>query len=198
MNLTRLALITPAAAVAALALAACGGGGGNTNTTGTSTTASAGGPGKDAQAAYRFSACMRAHGVPKFPDPIVHSSNGSQSVGIKVNPSETNSPSFQSAQNACQRILPGSGPSNDGRTPAQQQQRTREFVAFAQCLRTHGYQNFPDPNSQGELQPAQIAASGINAHAPGFFDVAKGCLPALKGTVSVGDLQRAINKLPAP
>jgi hypothetical protein len=140
---------------------------------------------------------MRSHGVTNFPDPVVHSSPGSESVGIKVTPGLTSSPNFNSAQKACNAILPA-GNNTNGPSPAQQQARTREFVAFAQCLRTHGYTSFPDPNSRGELNPQQIAASGTDVHTPGFFDVARGCLPALKGTVSVAQLQRAIARVPAP
>jgi hypothetical protein len=194
MNLTS-RLVLPAAAISAVALAACGS---NGPTTTTSANNGSGAQGNGVNAAYRFSACMRAHGVSKFPDPVVHKSAGSESVGIRVTPGETSSPTFESAQKACNGILPQANNSNNGPSPAQQQQRTQEFVAFAQCLRSHGYTKFPDPDAQGELQPQTIAASGINVHAPGFFTTAKGCLPALKGTVTVAQLQQAINKLPAP
>ena len=190
MNISRSTLCIPAAAAAALVLAACGSSGPK------STPSAANGPSPQtaAQDAYKYSACMRSHGVTKFPDPVVKPG----SISIAVNPGETNSPAFSSAQNACQRLMPGSGPSNDGRTPAQQEQRTQEFIAFAQCLRSHGYANFPDPNSQGNLQPQQIEASGVNVHQPGFFGVAKGCLPAFKGSISVAQLQGAIDKVPTP
>ena len=115
-----------------------------------------------------------------------------------MTPGETSSPNFQTAQKACNAILPSGSNQNNGPSPAQQQKRTREFVAFAQCLRTHGYPRFPDPDAQGELNPQAIASSGVNVHAPGFFPVAKNCLPALGGTVSVAQLQRAISRVPAP
>jgi hypothetical protein len=54
-----------------------------------------------------MSNCMRAHGIKDFPDP---SSNGSIQInagaGSDLNP---NDPLFQSAQNACQKYLPGKG-----------------------------------------------------------------------------------------
>ena len=192
MNRTARHLLLPAAAAAALGLAACGGGGANTNA---STTANQPGPQQAGNAAYRFAACMRAHGLANFPDPIIHQSAGSTSVAIRITPALSSSPNFNPAQKACNYILPQG---KNSESPAQHQKRTREFVAFAQCLRSHGYTNFPDPNSQGELNPQQIAASGVNVHAPGFFDVAKGCLPALGGTVSVAQLQAAIAHVPAP
>lgn len=54
----------------------------------------------------RFSQCMRAHGVPSFPDP----STGPEGAGVinlaheHIDPS---SPRFQAAQRACERLLPG-------------------------------------------------------------------------------------------
>jgi hypothetical protein len=63
--------------------------------------------------ALKFSQCMRAHGVPKFPDPST--SNGRISIGVKGGPLsglDPSSPQFQAAQKACQSILgaPKSGP----------------------------------------------------------------------------------------
>ena len=59
------------------------------------------------QAAYKFSACMRAHGLTSFPDPVVHQNGNSMSIGIRVDPTITGSPAFKSAQTACQSIMPG-------------------------------------------------------------------------------------------
>ena len=63
------------------------------------------------EGALKFSACMRSHGVPNFPDPEFHSGGG---VGIRIgskkgNPSgiDPNSPQFKAAQKACQSDLPG-------------------------------------------------------------------------------------------
>jgi len=53
----------------------------------------------------RFSRCMRSHGVADFPDP-----NGQGGIAITGGPSgdlDPNSPQFQSAQRACQHLLPG-------------------------------------------------------------------------------------------
>jgi len=58
--------------------------------------------------ALKFSACMRSHGVPNFPDPKF-SSGGSVRLQVKaggsggINPS---SPQFQAAAKACQSVSP--------------------------------------------------------------------------------------------
>ena len=69
--------------------------------------------------ALKYSACMRTHGVPSFPDPTVR--NGS--VGISISGSSRNgattgsgidpkSPQYQAAQKACQSLMPGAGGSS--------------------------------------------------------------------------------------
>jgi hypothetical protein len=67
-------------------------------------------PAEEAQArrqALAFSACMRAHGLPNFPDPQFPSGGG---VSIRINPSsgvDPRSPQFQAARKACGSLLPG-------------------------------------------------------------------------------------------
>jgi hypothetical protein len=58
--------------------------------------------------ALRFVACMRSHGVPDFPDPIVNAQGIAFRVG-KQGP-RPSAPVFQAAQRACQRLMPGGLP----------------------------------------------------------------------------------------
>jgi hypothetical protein len=64
-------------------------------------------------AALKYSACMRSHGVPKFPDPQFSNGRASLRIGrdIGIDPS---SPTFQAAQKACQKDLPGKVQSQQG------------------------------------------------------------------------------------
>lgn len=58
------------------------------------------------EAALRFSRCMRAHGVPSFPDPQF--SGGGVRIQIGGGTGlDPNAPAFKSAQQACQSILGG-------------------------------------------------------------------------------------------
>ena len=80
---------------------------------------------------------MRTHGVPNFPDP---GSGG----GIQLAPSSainTQSPAFQSAQSACQKLLPGGLPGVGGHSAT----RIKQGVKLAECMRAHGLATFPDP-----------------------------------------------------
>jgi hypothetical protein len=59
------------------------------------------------QQALKFSACMRSHGVPTFPDP--NFGNGGK-IAIHIGPGsgiDPRSPVFQAAQKACASELPG-------------------------------------------------------------------------------------------
>jgi hypothetical protein len=142
-----------------------------------------------AAAAFKYSRCMRAHGVPSFPDPIVNTGNGHQSIGIKVTPTETGSPQFKTAEGACQGIMPMPSPSQIA-----QQQRAEEQgkLAFAQCIRKHGITSFPDPNPQGQLSLAMVTAAGIDLHAPAVLAAANACVGASRGTITKADVQQAI------
>jgi hypothetical protein len=51
----------------------------------------------------RLAACMRAHGVPNFPDPTF-SSHGVHVPGLQR--SELSSPAFQKAEQACRSLIP--------------------------------------------------------------------------------------------
>jgi hypothetical protein len=177
-------VIASAAAVAIIVIAGCGG-----TSPPQASASSASGSDPGIQAAYKFSACMRAHGVSGFPDPHVMSRPGSTSVGIKVDPALTGSPAFNSAQKACQGILPP--PLSPSQQAAQQHLKAEHLLAFARCVRAHGVTNFPDPTAQGQLHPQMLAAAGVDLHAPNVIAAARACVPASGGAVSQAAISQA-------
>jgi hypothetical protein len=114
----------------------------------------------------KFSACMRKHGVPSFPDPdgqgaiTIHS-------GMGIDPG---SPAFRSARAACEKLLPNGGEP----TPAQIAQRQQQLLAFSACMRAHGIKDFPDP-SNGGLQVHSTPGSDINPNNPAFQRAQQAC-----------------------
>jgi hypothetical protein len=65
-----------------------------------------------------FASCMRAHGVPKFPDPQVQSGGGITMMmrdGDGIDPS---SPTFQAAQKTCEKLQPDGQKSQAGGGPS--------------------------------------------------------------------------------
>jgi hypothetical protein len=59
----------------------------------------------------KFAACVRAHGVPDFPDPTMV--NGVPRVNIGGSPA-WNSPQAKSAENACGKYMAGANPNPGG------------------------------------------------------------------------------------
>jgi hypothetical protein len=154
--------VVATAAGCALALAGCG-------FTGNSSASTSG----DSDLALQFANCMRAHGVPNFPDP---GSGGGPKIGpgSGIDPS---SPAFQFAQSKCNKLLPGGGPSA---APAPTAAELHTALAWARCVRKHGMPNFPDPSSTahaGLFFRAVVFPVGpeFNVQAPGFKEAQATC-----------------------
>ena len=126
-----------AATVAGISLlaAACGG-----STAGADAFA----PGATYAQTLAFAKCMRANGVPNFPNP------DRQGNFNNANPQVQALDDGDSAQRnvlmECRSVLPNAG---TGLTLEQiqqiQEQNLREGVKAARCMRAHGITNFPDP-----------------------------------------------------
>jgi hypothetical protein len=185
----RLSRTMPLALVAisaALLVSACGGSKKPPAATGSGNSAATNSVIKDA---YRYSACMRTHGVTNFGDPHVSTNGNSVQIAVHVDPAITGSPSFKSAQHACAHIMPNA---SNGPTPAQIQAHTDAILAFAKCMREHGFPKFPDPNSQGQLSPSALSQAGINLQQPAIKPAAYTCVAVTHGIITKADINRAI------
>jgi hypothetical protein len=178
-NRSRL-ILTSVVAVAALSLlvAGCGSGSGpGVANVSSSTSTSSGGLPTQAQIqrdVIRFAQCVRSHGVP-IPDPTVAPS-------AFKNAFNTQSPAFQSAYTACGHLLPpGRSPSqNTARSHAQ----TVALLAFARCLRSHGFPSFPDPTSSGAITHQMLATARIDLHQPALVQAADACTSVTHGVIT--------------
>jgi hypothetical protein len=150
----------------------------------TSAAASDSGPGSPAA----YSACMRSHGVPTFPDP---NSQGLVQVtpGMGIDP---RSPAFTAAQQACQRLSSGAPSSQPQRQTLQGERR------FSTCMRDHGVPAFPDPDAQGELTKEMMNAAGIDVSAPAVEAAARTCLPAADGAITASQIRQAETSAHSP
>jgi hypothetical protein len=88
---------------------------------------------------------MRTHGAAAFPDPPA---SGAFTIDGIANGSSlnTNSPAFTRAISACKGLEP-SGFTGQKATPQQASARLK----FAQCMRSNGVPDFPDPTPDGPL-----------------------------------------------
>ncbi len=110
----------------------------------------------------KFSQCMQSHGIADFPDP----SNGVLSIpansGGDLN---SQSPQFQAAQSACKKFMPGGNLTLGDQSAA--------ALKYAECMRSHGLPDFPDPNGQGAIVTS--GQGDLNPKSAQFQDAANAC-----------------------
>ncbi len=116
-------------------------GAGLRSATGGATTSSSTAPGAYGSGPLAFARCMRANGVPNFPDPAPGSGLVFNTAGV-----DRSSPASKAAQAKCQKLLPSGGPG-----PTFSEQSLVKVRKVAVCMRAHGIAEFPDP---------KIAATG--------------------------------------
>ena len=118
-----------------------------------------------------FSACMRSHGVPNFPDPTSVSNGNSVELqqGSGIDP---NSQQYQSAMHACQSLLPAGKVNGGSVSPTV---RT-EYLRYAACMRSHGIPNYPDPTFNGNsVNLGNLSALGIDPNSPQYQSASNAC-----------------------
>jgi hypothetical protein len=95
--------------------------------------------------AMKFSACMRENGVREFPDP---DAAGELTIDAIANGTslDIDSAAFKQALSTCKDLEPP-GFTGRKRSPSQQERALR----FAQCIRDHGVEDFPDPTPGAPL-----------------------------------------------
>jgi len=191
----RPAILAALVALTAILVAGCGGGSspgvanvGSSTTTRSSTVSSSGGSPTAAQLlqeqrdATRFADCMRSHGVPDFPDPTVAPRAFKQAF-------DTQSPAFQSADAACAHLLPAGQPNQN---PPPTHAQIDALLAFARCLRRHGFPGFPDPSGSGQLTHQMLAKAGIDLHDAAVVEAADACTSVTHGVITKAIVARFV------
>ena len=173
-----------AAALASCALlitaAACSSGGSPT-AAGGSPDAGGNSPGTagsaQSQQDLAYARCMRSHGVADFPDP-----NPGGGFGGSISSEVQNNPDYATAHSACRHLLPGGDSGN------KVQQNENAFLRHAQCMRSHGVPNYPDPNP-GVNPRTALQQAGINVNSPQVQAASRVCdrlLPRRSASPSQG------------
>jgi hypothetical protein len=129
-----------------------------------------------------FARCMRANGVPNFPDPSPGPGLLFSTAGI--NPS---APAVKAAQAKCRRLVPIGGPPGPGSTTHPSAQTLAKLVRIARCMRNHGVSQFPDPRTSVPSNLAGITditdfdgaillfPATLNLQAPAYKQALKAC-----------------------
>jgi hypothetical protein len=151
----------------------------------TATRAPSTAPGAYRSGPLAFARCMRANGVPNFPDPQPGS-------GALFNPAGINpaAPAVQTATSRCQKLLnTAGGPAPLGSTTHPAERTLAKLLAIADCMRQHGVPEFPDPRTSVPLHPfgggtglitdydgaILLFPSTLDTHAPAYTHAAAAC-----------------------
>jgi hypothetical protein len=176
-------LLAAGALVSGILVAGCGGSSASPTatavgaaSTSTSSAQSAGGSGPLA-----FAKCMRANGVPNFPDPNPGRGQLFSLAGI-----DPTSPAFRAAQVKCRKLM-GGGPPVPGSTTHPSGGTMAKLRKIAVCMRQHGVPQFPDPQAVVPSNPSGIRVisdfdgavllfpSTINMQAPAYRHALAAC-----------------------
>ncbi|MFD7132156.1 hypothetical protein [Streptomyces sp. NPDC059894] len=118
-----------------------------------------------------YSQCMRENGVSNYPDPE-EDSQGRVQLTVPEDVDQ-NSPTFKSAQSACQSLLV------QGDTGAAANSRdfdATKVAAWAKCIRENGMPNFQDPEVDGSTIIIDADAAGISGQDdPNFAKATSAC-----------------------
>ena len=151
-------------------------------------------PGGIRQDALAFARCMRANGVPAFPDPSPGGGLLFPATGIN-----RSAPAFKAAQSKCRKLLPGGGPPLPGTTTHPTAQTLAKLLGIARCMRAHGVPQFPDPRTSVPADPfgsgggvitdydgaILLFPSTLNVQSPAYARAAAAC-GALAGKLGRG------------
>ena len=157
------AVITPMAA-AALLTAACSG---SPSSTGSGGSPTAGGS-ANSSSAVAYSRCVRAHGVPNFPDPDSNGQIPKEAVVPALR--EVGDSRAKAATNACANLNPA-GQESPTLTAREQQ----DYLRAAACMRSHGITNFPDPTFPGGHVNLPQIPSSIDISSTQFAQARQTC-----------------------
>lgn len=181
-------VVLAAALGLALVTAACGGGSSSAaGTASAASTAPAAGasPVSSAYVADKLALaqCLRAHGIPNYPDP---NAEGQEPPDSKQLITTTQG---QAAVGAC---IPVSSRVH-GDVAAENQVVMAEYLRFAQCMRSSGLPEFPDPTySQTEGRVEFLLSSsqdGFDPHSPQVLAKARACVRVLPAGSSLPSVQ---------
>ncbi|MFT3863732.1 MAG: hypothetical protein QM729_05610 [Solirubrobacterales bacterium] len=126
----------------------------------------------DEEKAIEYSECMRENGIGDFPEPVEGRIQLQVRPGSDLNPE---SPAFQKAEEACRALAPSMEPS------AQQEDELQSgALEYAECMRSHGVSNFPDPEvAEGHVK--MRVPKGVDPNSPTFQKANEACRELMVG-----------------
>lgn len=164
-RLLRAGMAVAVAAAVALVASACGGAAPASSTPGPPTLTTL------TNQALAYAKCMRAHGIPNYPDPSVQDNAHSKGVGFNLGSGiDTHSSQFTSAAKLCQKQT-GFGHIS----AAQRQAAMNNLLKVAECMRSHGIANFPEPFENSNQIGFNLNGTGIDMNSSRFKAAQAAC-----------------------
>ncbi len=120
-----------------------------------------------AEQQLNYAVCMRAHGVPNYPDPTTGSGINALPLNSGIN---IQSPAFRAAHEACAKL----NPANSVPEPAESESQKLADLKYAECMRAHGVPNYPDPTYSGNGRVIEKPLS-LNTESPAVQRALKAC-----------------------
>jgi hypothetical protein len=137
----------------------------------------------------RFARCMRANGVPSFPDPPGNGSYGVKSFAeqsngrtMSINGVPVSAPAFRTAMAKCSRYLP----EPPAPTTFQLAKVRALMVTWAKCIRSHGLPHFGDPTITSDGR--RITHGQFNIGSPAYYAARQACDPELNRSMAAAGL----------
>jgi hypothetical protein len=127
-------------------------------------------PGGSGSGVLAYAKCMRSHGITDFPDP---NAQGGFSATNGLDPS---SPQYTAANSACKSLTGAATP------PPYNPSTAAALLKYAECMRSHGITDFPDPNAQGHLDVKGTKGSDLNPTDPKYQAASSACSADLPGS----------------
>jgi hypothetical protein len=122
------------------------------------------------QKALAYAKCIRAHGIPNYPDPNSQGefviANGQSNPVAQVSNSVINA-----AVTACASLAPPSIADGPSQNPSGGAGDVSSALKFAKCMRSHGEPDFPDPAANGSITLPQ----GMDPESTQFQNAQQAC-----------------------
>ena len=147
----------------------------------------AGATGSPLDAAYKFSRCMREHGIKNFPDPQV--TGKAVKLMFHATPGQAGAPTRQrmdAAQKACRHFMAAQRPNL---SPQERAAREEQVEKFAACMRKHGVDVHASSDGGGmQVRIGGPNEQGPNPESPAFKAAQNACqgLMPMKGGPGAG------------
>jgi hypothetical protein len=157
-------------------------------------TATAAGHATNAQALHAAAQCIREHGVPAYPDPVIAPDGSVYTDQRSVQDvSQDSKTLFDQIRAACQSLFSAAN-FNPGNEPKATPALVQAGVRAAQCMRAHGVPNYRDPTASTPFTPGhgfgltldQLPAGGKAS--PVMQQAQRACIAQINAELSASKL----------